>query len=103
MASTPAAPSAPSAQHALPRIGSYRVPVADLLTMLGTVGLDWVQSDADKIAQVQAQIAAEPKPVHVPRERPPAVQISTEPLILVETRKDLAAVSFPFDVAASVQ
>ena len=71
--------------------------------MLGTVGLDWVQSDADKIAQVQAQIAAEPKPVHVPRERPPAVQISTEPLILVETRKDLAAVSFPFDVAASVQ
>ena len=100
---TPAAPSAPSAQQALPRIGSYRVPVADLLTMLGTVGLDWVQSDADKIAQVQAQIAAEPKPVHVPRERPPAVQISTEPLILVETRKDLAAVSFPFDVAASVQ
>ena len=36
-------------------------------------GLQWVNSDAEKIAAAQAAIAAEPKPVHVPRERPPAV------------------------------
>ena len=33
-------------------------------------GLQWVKSDSEKIAAVQAAIAAEPKPVHVPRERP---------------------------------
>jgi ribonuclease E len=61
----------------------------------------WVQSDAGKIAQVQAQIAAEPKPVHIPRERPVLPPLSTEPLVLVETRKDLAAFSFPFDQPAA--
>jgi ribonuclease E len=38
---------------------------------------------------VQAAITAEPKPVHVPRERPPLVSIDAGPLVLVETRKDL--------------
>ena len=96
-ASVSAAPAAQAGKAGLPRIGSYSVPVADLLGMLSGVGMEWVQSDAAKIAQVQAQIAAEPKPVHVPRERPVLPPISTEPLILVETRKDLAAASFPFD------
>jgi ribonuclease E len=34
--------------------------------------------------------------VHVPRERPPVVQISDEPLILVETRRDLGSLQLPF-------
>jgi ribonuclease E len=52
-------------------------------------GLEWVNSDADRIAAAQAAIAAEPKPVHVPRERPPVVVMDEGPLVLVETRKDL--------------
>ena len=59
-------------------------------------GLEWVNSDADKVAAVQAAIAAEPKPVHVPRERPPVVVIDEGPLVLVETRKDLADMKLPF-------
>ena len=42
-------------------------------------------------------IAAEPKPIHVPRERPPVVVVDEGPLILVETRKDLGQVKMPFD------
>jgi len=46
---------------------------------------------------VQEAIAAEPKPVHVPRERPPLVEIDEGPLVLVETRKDLAQITLPFE------
>jgi ribonuclease E len=59
-------------------------------------GLQWIGSDAAKIAAVQAQIAAEPKPVHVPRERPPVVEIKNEPLVMVETKRDLGEMKLPF-------
>jgi len=59
--------------------------------------LQWVNSDAEKIAAAQAAIAAEPKPVHVPREPKPPVVIDEGPLILVETRKDLSQVKLPFE------
>jgi ribonuclease E len=49
------------------------------------------------VSTVQAAIAAEPKPVHVPRERPAAVIIEEGPLVLVETRKDLRNLNLPFD------
>ena len=67
---------------------------------LPTRCLVWVHSDADKVAAVQAEIAATPKPVHVPRERPPLVALDEGPLILVETRRDLAAQPLPFEQAA---
>ncbi|MDR1969129.1 MAG: hypothetical protein LBQ32_10645, partial [Burkholderiaceae bacterium] len=51
-------------------------------------GLHWVNSDASKIAAAQAAIAAEPIPIRVPRERPPAVMLDEGPLVLVETRQD---------------
>jgi ribonuclease E len=60
-------------------------------------GLQWVNSDGDKVAAVQAAIAAEPKPIHVPRERPAPVAIDTGPLILVETRRDLRNMTLPFE------
>ena len=60
-------------------------------------GLQWVNSDAEKVAAVQAAIAAEPKPVRVPRERPPAVVIDEGPLVLVETRRDLRNMTLPFE------
>ena len=66
-------------------------------------GLAWVNSDADKIAAAQAAIAAEPKPVHVPRERPPLVIADEGPLVLVETKKNLSQLNLPFDPANQTQ
>jgi ribonuclease E len=48
---------------------------------------------------VQEAIAAEPKPAHVPRERPELVIADEGPLVLVETRKDLSQITLPFDPA----
>lgn len=69
---------------------SYRLPVEDLAVLARQAGLEWVQSDADKVAAVQAAIAAEP-PVHVPREPRPAPAVSDEPLVLIETKRDCAS------------
>jgi len=68
-----------------------------LAQVASSSGLQWVNSDADKIAAVQAAIAAEPKPVHVPRERPAPVVLDDRPLVLVETRRDLRDMKLPFE------
>lgn len=80
----------------MPRVQSYTLPLTDLQQIAAGSGLQWVNSDADKVAAVQAAIAAEPKPVHVPRERPQVVVVDEGPLVLVETRKDLAEMKLPF-------
>lgn len=80
----------------MPRVGAYQLPVPDLQQLAEAAGLQWVNSDADKVAAVQAAIASEPRPAHVPRERIPAPVIDQGPLILVETRKDLADLKLPF-------
>jgi ribonuclease E len=59
-------------------------------------GLQWVLSDADKIAAAQAAMASEPQPVRVPRERPPVVVVDEGPLVLVETKRDLRNLQLPF-------
>ena len=66
-------------------------------TVARNAGLQWVTSDADKIAAVQAAIAAEPRPAHVPRQRPPVLVLDDSPLVLVETRRDLSAMPLPFE------
>ena len=91
------APAAPAAAAALPRVQAYALPVGDLVQLARDVGLEWVNSDADKVAAVQAAIAAEPQPVRIPRERPPVVVIDEGPLVLVETRKDLSDMVLPFE------
>jgi ribonuclease E len=73
----------------MPRIQSFTLPVAEMQAVAQGSGLEWVNSNPERIAAVQAAIAAEPKPVHVPRERPPLVILDEGPLVLVETRKDL--------------
>lgn len=80
----------------LPKVQAYELPMASLMAVAQSSGLQWVNSDPEKIAQVKAAIAAEPLPVHVPRERPPAVVIDDGPLVLVETRKDLSEMKLPF-------
>jgi len=91
------APAATPAARSLPRVQTYALPLTELNQIADTAGLQWVNSDADKVAAVQAAIAAEPKPVHVPRERPAPVVINEGPLILVETRKDLRDLNLPFE------
>jgi ribonuclease E len=94
------APQTPSASKiaatSLPKVQAFELPVDSLLQVAQGSGLQWVNSDPEKIAQVQAAIAAEPKPVHVPRIRPPAVVVDEGPLVLVETRKDLSEMKLPF-------
>jgi len=91
--------AAAPAAAALPPVQAYTLPLADLAGLADSAGLVWVNSDAAKIAEVQAAIAAEPKPVHVPRERPPTVVLDDGPLVLVETRKDLSQLKLPFEHA----
>jgi ribonuclease E len=62
-------------------------------------GLQWVNSDAEKIRAVQEAMANEPKPLHVPREPKPVVAIDEGPLVLVETRKDLTQFKLPFETS----
>jgi ribonuclease E len=88
----PAIPT-PAALVAAP----FVLPMADLSALAQQAGLEWVNSDAGKISAVQEAIAAEPKPVHVPRERKPPVVLDEGPLVLVETRKDLSQVKLPFE------
>lgn len=100
----PAASAAPVAATAatpasLPKVASFELPVDELAQVAESSGLQWVGSNAEKIAAVQAAIAAEPKPVRVPRERPPAVVIADEPLVLVETKRDLSQLKLPIDAS----
>ncbi len=79
---------APKAE--MPKVQHFDLPVQQLVEMSKSSGLEWVNSNPERVAHVQMIIASEPKPVHVPRERPPVVVHDEGPLILVETRKDLA-------------
>ena len=75
----------------MPTVQPYTLPENELAEVASQAGLQWVNTDADKAAAVQAAIAAEPRPVHVPRERVPLVMVVNGPLILVDTRRDLRA------------
>ncbi|WP_332776177.1 Rne/Rng family ribonuclease [Polaromonas sp.] len=93
-----AAPApAAAAPRALPKVQPYSLPLQDLTQVASTSGLQWVNSDAGKIAEVQAAIAAEPKPIHVPRERPALITLDEGPLVLVETRRNLGDIKLPFE------
>ena len=100
---TPAAATELPAPTASAVAEPYVLPLAQLHQIAQDAGLQWVNSDADKIAAVQAAIAAQPKPVHVPRERKPVVVVDEGPLVLVETRKDLSQMKLPFEVSGGAQ
>ena len=97
----PAAAASPAAAIQLPKVEAYTLPLEALAEVAQSSGLQWVNSDADKIAAVQAAIAAEPQPVHVPRERPAPVALDDRPLVLVETRRDLREMKLPFEETPS--
>ena len=84
----------------LPKVQAYDLPLQDLAQVAEGSGLQWVNSDAAKIAEAQAAIAAEVKPIMVKRERPAPVVLEEAPLVLVETKRDLASMPLPFEKSA---
>ncbi|MEI7763223.1 MAG: ribonuclease E/G, partial [Comamonadaceae bacterium] len=82
---------------AMPKLEAFSLPLEELAQVAASSGLTWVNSDAAKIAAVQAAIEAEPKQIHIPRERPAMVQVDTAPLILVETKRNLRTMELPFE------
>jgi ribonuclease E len=71
--------------------------MAELAAVASGAGLEWVNSDAEKVRAVQQAMADAPKPVRVPLEIRPVVLPDEGPLVLVETRKDLSQVMLPFE------
>ncbi|RYE58915.1 MAG: hypothetical protein EOP20_05475 [Hyphomicrobiales bacterium] len=79
----------------LPKVQPFELPLAQLAQVAEGSGLHWVNSDAERIAQARAAIEAEPRPVHVPRVRAPAIVVDDVALVLVETRRDMKNMSLP--------
>ncbi len=86
-AAAPAAPTAiaPVTPAPLPKVEFQPLQAAELDSVLATAGMVWVNTDSQKLAEVKAQIAAEPVISHPPREPKPPVELSNEPMVLVET------------------
>ena len=81
----------------MPQLESFVLPLSELTEVAQSSGLNWVNSDSEKIAAVQAAMAAEAKPVHVPRLRPAPIHIESGSLVLVETKRDLRDMTLPFE------
>jgi ribonuclease E len=90
-------PAAAPVVAGLPKVAPFQLSIDEMNQVAQASGLEWVNSNAEKVAQVQAAIAAEPKPIHVPREPKPVVVMDEGPLVLVETRKDLRDTKLPFE------
>ncbi|HEY0857128.1 MAG TPA: hypothetical protein VGE16_08730 [Albitalea sp.] len=96
--------SVPAAAAVAPaRVEAFVLPTGDLQAVAEAAGLQWVNSDAEKIRAAQEAMANEPKPPRVPREPKPVVAIDEGPLVLVETRKDLNQFKLPFETAGQNQ
>ena len=97
----PARPALPVAEPVAPAAvaPAFELPIDSLAAMAESAGLQWVNSDAEKIRAVQATLDNQPAPVRVPRERKPVARADEGPLVLVETRKDLSQYKLPFETA----
>ena len=83
-----------------PATAPFVLPLDSLQAVAESAGLQWINSDREKIDAAQAAMASELAPVRVQRDRKPATAIDTGPLVLVETRKDLSQIKLPFETAA---
>jgi ribonuclease E len=93
--------SAVATPLAMPKVGTFALPMEQLQHVASSNGLEWINSNPERVAMIQAAIAAEPQPVHVPRERPAPVVLDEGPLILVETKRDLSQMQMPFEESRS--
>jgi ribonuclease E len=99
VSAVPATPAVVTAAPAVAASVPFVLSIDSLQSVAESAGLQWVNSDAEKIRAVNAAMAAEPATVHVPRERKPLPVTDVGPLVLVETRKDLSQIKLPFDGA----
>jgi ribonuclease E len=85
--STPAEVATPvvAAPAPLPKVEFKPLQTSELTSVIESAGMVWVNTDHQKLEEVRAQIAAEPAIVYPPREPKPPVEISTGPMVLVET------------------
>ncbi len=81
----------------MPKVKPFVLSLGELSQVAQSSGLSWVNSDPAKIAAVQEAIAAEPKAIHVPRERLVIAPTQEGPLVLVETKRDLKNMTLPFE------
>ena len=72
----------------------------DLARVAEGSGLQWINSNAAKIAEAKAAMLAEARPIVVPRERLAPLLVDEAPLVLVETRRDLGSMPLPFERSA---
>ncbi len=86
----PPTPPAITVAPVLPKAVPAPLPIDELLPVLDRAGLILVQTEPLKLAETQARLAAEPRPVRVPRERPVLPPLDVGPLIQVETRRSQA-------------
>ena len=99
MAPTPAAErTAPAASQAP---ADYALPMDSLVAVAESAGLQWVNSDAEKMRSAQEAMAAAPAEIRVPREVAKAAPADEGPLVLVETKKDLSQFKLPFEQQAA--
>ncbi len=86
-------PKEPEAVHAAPEATApVAIPtpmtVEEIAPTLQSAGIELAQTDPEKLAQAQARIAEEDKPVRRGRPRPVRAASSEEPLVQVETQGD---------------
>lgn len=93
----PAASATVALVEPTPIATPYLLPTDTLAAIASDAGLQWVNSDVEKIRAAQEAMANEPKPIHVPRQPKPRAVLDDGPLVLVETKKDLSQVRLPFD------
>ena len=86
-----------AAAKSMPKVSALTLPIVQLQQVAQTSGLEWINSNPERVALIKTAIAAEPRPVHVPRERPAPLVLNEGPLILVETKRDLSQLHMPFE------
>ena len=70
-----------------PELKPAPMPIEDLQAMLANAGLVLATTDPEKHRLAAIAAVAKPPVVHVARERKPVEPLSTEPLVLIETKK----------------
>jgi ribonuclease E len=96
-ASAPEAPEAPAAQQPADAstTAAEALPVEQLRAIVETAGLQWVQSNPERVEQARRKARQAPAQRHAPRERKPRATQDEGPLVLVETRKALPRLDLP--------
>jgi ribonuclease E len=69
----------------MPKVEFQPLKTSELTSVIESAGMVWVNTDHQKLEEVRVQIAAEPVIAHPPREPKPPVEVSTGPMVLVET------------------